>query len=443
MGHLSLRGRHLPGRDDPYETLRERLERFPIGAPGAETIRAILRTVYSEEDAALASQLRFRFESAGTIARRTGIPRDQLVPRLAEMADRGLVLDVTVGGRTGYMLTPTVVGFFEFSMMRVREDIDQAGLARLFHRYVCEEDDFARQFRPGTSTTPFRTLVHEETLPETYSEVLDWERASWLVSQADRFAVGLCHCRHVAHHAGHDCQVFRMESCLTLGPGVDYVLRHGFAREVSREEARDILAQSRDAGMVHIADNVRQRPAFICNCCGCCCEILNGFKRFRMLGNTFSSNFEATVAADACTGCRRCEKACPVAAITMAKQDRVVQGRRRRFLSVVDQAACLGCGVCALACRDGALTMTPRARRRFTPQGTVARVLLMAIEQQKLPELLFDPDDGLTARAAGLLLSAILQLPPAKQLLAREALRSRFVDALLAGARRMGVPTDV
>ena len=438
MGHVSAK--------DAYESLQQRLDRFPMGAPGRETIRAILRTVWREDEAELGSKLRFRLESPGAISRRTGIPKEELVPRLRDMADRGLVFDVTVRGRTGYMLTPTVVGFFEFSMMRVRDDLDQAALAKLYHRYMLEEGDFTGQFRPGTTTMPFRTLFHEEALPDplpdTYSEILDWERASRLVAEADRFAVGLCHCRHVAHHNGHDCRVFRMESCLTLGTSVDYVVRHGFAREVSREEARDLLAETRDAGMVHIADNVKRNVAFICNCCGCCCEVLGSFRRLDGAVRAISSNFAAAVSAHACTGCRRCEKACPVGAITMAEAPRVVAGRRRRFLATVAADACLGCGVCALACPDHALTLTPRPRRHFTPDGVVSRVLTMAIEQGKLAELLLDPDDGLTARMAGLLVSAILRLPPAKQLLARESLRSRFVDALLSGARRAGAPAD-
>ncbi len=32
-----------------------------------------------------------------------------------------------------YVLPPPMAGFFEFSMMRVREDIDQKALSELFH----------------------------------------------------------------------------------------------------------------------------------------------------------------------------------------------------------------------------------------------------------------------------------------------------------------------
>lgn len=441
MGHLASK--------DAYRRLRARLDQFPVGAPGKTTIYEILRTAFTEEEAALGARLPFRFATLGALERRTGIARGELEARLAAMAEKGLVMDVRLGDKTRYMLSPTVVGFFEFSMMRVRDDIDQKRMAELIHRYLIEEPDFAGQFREGLRAAPFRALVHEEALgeerPETYTEVLDWERASHLLDTADQFAVGLCHCRHVAHHTGHDCGKFRMESCLTLGPWSDYVLRHGFARSISREEARDLLAESRDAGLVHLGDNVQRRPAFICNCCGCCCEVLGSFKRFRMFGDAFSSNFEATVDDAACTGCRRCEKACPVLAIDIvdAPAALLAAGKKGKKLAVVDQNVCLGCGVCVLSCKDDALEMAPRPQRRIAPETAFQRVLLMAVEQGKLANLLFDPEDGLTAQTANVLLGAILRLPPAKQLLARESLRSRFVDWILSGAKKTGVPTDL
>ena len=37
-----------------------------------------------------------------------------------------------------------MAGFFEFSMMRVREDVDQKLLAELFYQYLNVEEDFVR-----------------------------------------------------------------------------------------------------------------------------------------------------------------------------------------------------------------------------------------------------------------------------------------------------------
>ena len=187
----------------------------------------------------------------------------------------------------------------------------------------------------------FRTLVHEETLPD-YAEVLDWERATYLVEHAGNWAVSLCHCRHVAHHMGHDCSKFGLDTCLSLGLAADYLVRRKLGKKIEKGRALELIAQSRDAGLVHIADNVQNRPAFVCNCCGCCCEILQAFKRFRWMGNTFTSNFEAGSARQRCTGCKKCQKACPVNAVTMVDDTHEVKGRKIRFTARVDHEVCIG-----------------------------------------------------------------------------------------------------
>ncbi len=425
MGHIATR--------NAYKRLRERLDRFPVGAPGETTIYEILKLLYTPEEAELGAQLPLRLSTLGSLSRKLGRSQDELKTRLDAMAAKGIVLDLHIGGKTRYMLTPTIVGFFEFSMMRVRDDLDQPKLAELYHRYMIDEPDFAGQFNPDTKISPFRTMVHEDVIPEDYTEVLDWERATHVVKEAGRWGVGVCHCRHVAHHLGHDCEKFHMESsCLTIGPGADYIIRQGFAREIEEAEAQALLVEAREAGMVHLCDNVQRRPSFLCNCCGCCCEVLLAFKKFELFGSAFSSNFVATVNTAKCIGCKKCMKACPVDAIDILEEPHVVGKKTFKRLARVEAEICLGCGVCARECKSEAMKMAGRSQRRIVPESTFARILGMSLEQGKLHELLIDKDDGLTAFAANTLLGAILKLPPAKQLLARDALRSRFVDFLIA-----------
>ncbi|MFH2010483.1 MAG: 4Fe-4S dicluster domain-containing protein [bacterium] len=427
MGHISAKLE--------YQKLRAKVDRYPVGAPATDTMYEILRTLYTPQEAELASRMPLRWSSLGSLSRRFGIPAAELQSRLDTLCDKGLVMDLELSGKMRYILMPTVVGFFEFSMMRIRGDLDQKELARLFHRNFIEESDFVSQFNLSAKTSIFRTLVHEETLPESYTEVLDWERATSLVQSQDLFSVAVCHCRHVAHHQGRECETFPMkDSCLSMGRITDYFVRHGMARRIDRAEALDLLARSRDAGMVHLGDNVQHRASFICNCCGCCCEVLNSYKKWSVFENHFSSNFEARVSLARCTGCKKCQTACPVDAIDMVPSVRQVGKKKVKLLAVIDRDVCIGCGVCKPACKAGSLEMAPRPQRKIAPETLMARMLTMALEQGKLHELMLDRDDGLGIHAANVLLGALLKLPPAKWLLANETLKSRLIAALLSAS---------
>ncbi len=123
------------------------------------------------------------------------------------LADKGLIVDFLNRkiGKKMYMLAPTVVGFFEFSMMRVRDDINQKELAKLFHKYLYEDFTFAKQaFQKKTQFG--RTLVHETALNEgDYSEILSFEKATEIIKSSKSNTVSLCYCRHKASHLNEVC----------------------------------------------------------------------------------------------------------------------------------------------------------------------------------------------------------------------------------------------
>ena len=428
MGHIASK--------QAYDALRKQVDKHPIGAPDTQAVYEILQLIYTPDEAALGAQLPLKWSTLGCLSRRLKIPEVVLQPQLESLADKGLVMDLFLGGKTRYMLMPTVVGFFEFSMMRTRDNMNQKELAKLFHRVMVEEPEFVAQFAKHASTTPFRTLVHEGTLPETYTEVLDWERATHLVQTAGKWAAGLCHCRHVAHHLGRECEKFPMEhSCLSLGKATEYMTHRGLARAIDRQEALDLLTRSKEQGMVHLGDNVQQKPVFICNCCGCCCEVLGSYKKFDVFANQFSSNFEAVASTAKCTGCKKCQTACPVDAIDMVPSERMVGKKKVKRLAVIDREVCIGCGVCVPECKFGSMQMVSRPQRQLTPVDTMARVLTQALEQGKLHTLLIDTHSGFSAQAASALMGALLKLPPAKQLLANDAIKSRFVTTFLAAGK--------
>jgi NAD-dependent dihydropyrimidine dehydrogenase PreA subunit len=223
-----------------------------------------------------------------------------------------------------------------------------------------------------------------------------------------------------------------MEACLSFGSIADYLIRRKFASEIEQSQALDIIAEAKSKGMVNIGDNVQNEPNFMCNCCRCCCEVLNSFKNFDFFTNTFSSNFEAMVSSSDCEGCKKCFKACPVEAIDMVESTKASNGNKNSKTALVNKDTCIGCGVCIPSCKQGALEMKPRPKRQLVPENTIARTLMMAIEKGTLKKLLVDKHSSMSTAAIGAFVAAIPKLPPGKQLLAKEAIKSRFVDFLMS-----------
>src|SRR4030042_1212593 len=112
----------------------------------------------------------------------------------SQLADRGCL--GAVEGRHGpswYPLPPPMAGFFEFSLMRVREDVDQKVLSELFYQYLNVEEDFIRDLFTRGETQLGRTFVHEPALSEENAlHVLDYERASEVIASASHMAVRVC-----------------------------------------------------------------------------------------------------------------------------------------------------------------------------------------------------------------------------------------------------------
>jgi hypothetical protein len=71
----------------------------------------------------------------------------------------------------------------------------------------------------------------------------------------------------------------------------------------------------------------------------------------------------------------------------------------------------------------------------ITPLNTAHRTVVMAIERGKLQDLLFDNRALASHRAMAAILGVILKLPPLKQAMASQQMKSRYLDNLLSSRK--------
>jgi ferredoxin len=416
-----------------YKKLTDRLNLFPQGAVTSELLFEILKILFSEKEAGLVSLLPIRPFTARKAAGIWKMGEADAQKILNDLADRGILIDGCDRDEVLYSLPPPMAGFFEFSLMRYRNDIDQKTLSELFYQYMNVEEDFIRDLFTLGETQLGRVFVNEEVLSnENASHVLDYERASEVIRSASCIGIGICYCRHKMEHIGKNCDA-PMDICMTFNGSADSLTRHGIARKVDVAEGMDLLKKARHHNLVQFGENVQEQVNFICNCCGCCCEALIAARRFGFLHPVHTTNFIPNIIEENCNGCGKCVAVCPVEAMTLVSaNDAKIPNRKKAKL---DQEICLGCGICLTGCSKKAIELRSHRERVITPVNSMHRIVIMAIERGKLQNLIFDNQVMFSHRAMAAVLGVILRLPPVKQVLATQQFKSRYLASLI---RRIG-----
>lgn len=428
---------HRVGKD-LYRELHRKIDGLSMRAPWNETFYAIVKELYSEEEANVIVKMPYGLSPLKRIALLSGKDEKRLSEMLKGLASKGLVIDIFRGDTAYYMPSPMIIGIFEFTMMRTGNNFDVKKMARLFHEYLSSDNSFySANMSGGNMFSVLRVIPHEEGFrPEHAVEVLDYEKARTIIENTKRFGIGICSCRHEKHHLDEEACKVPLETCTSFGFSADYLIRNKLARKSTKSEMLENLVQSRELGLVLSADNIQKNVQYMCHCCACCCNYLAGLSRWGYTEAVITSSYLARPNDLECNGCKICYIACPVRAIKM--EELIPPEPKRKRKPIVNENWCIGCGVCTLKCKTKSMHLVSRKQRVITPQDTFEKTILQTLEKGTLHNIIFDNPNSVSQDFMRALVGGFLRLSPVKKALVSNALRSRFLSAMKYGVKSQG-----
>jgi len=332
---MARRGGRYPGKDIPeFYDLAEEL--------------------FTPEEAAATAAMTSRMMNAESIARNLGKDVKEVAPVLEGMADKSLCMSADKDGTRYYISVPFVPGIFEFQFSRGTWTEKDRRIARRIHAYKAAFDRNRPEVKRSGFSTNRVVPINETIRPE--SKVHTFNQINAYIDKADPIGVYTCFCRHEAKLLDEkdDCGM-PMEVCMLFGLGAKFFIERGIARQLTREEAKEVLRTAAEAGLVHAGLN-SQELDFICNCCPCHCMILKDVLSQPKPAEALGSGYQPAIDPDECTGCETCVGRCPAKAITLPEE-----------VPIIDLDRCIGCGVCAVGCPMEAIEMVEKKDAPIPP----------------------------------------------------------------------------
>ncbi len=295
-----------------------------MGSKGAITAADpryyILEPVVSDEMAEVALVMEFRKkQSAAELAQKCGKPVE-LVEKLAwELALAGVCFVNKIEGVDKYWYDTWVPGIMEM-MVNNKENVKKfPQIGRAFEEYGRVVGPMSvGKFPVGVGVMrviPVEKAIEGETRKASYEEI------SKYLDEATVFTVSDCSCRTSREVMGEGCGHLKEDMCIQLDHAAEYYIRTGRGREITREEAYEIIKRAEDNGLMHQIPNFdgTGKTHAICNCCGCSCFAMRIAQMYSN-ADMVRSNYVAHVDAEKCVACGECVENCPTNAARLGQK---------------------------------------------------------------------------------------------------------------------------
>ncbi len=358
----------MENTESVYKELQEHLDKQAVGFPATKSgveIR-LLKELFTPEQASLALHLSFEPRTAEDIlesVRDDTISIQKLKRSLRRMVINGAIGVVEGGETSKYYLMPLLIGVVEWHGSRSTPQfwVD-------FNEYLAEGYG---QAYATTRVSQMRTIPVEKSISAEHS-VTTYDQAREIINTTDGpIAIAPCMCREGAKSRDEPCKVTsRADTCMTFGDWATHFIKLG-SREISREEALEIMRQNQEDGLVLQPTNY-QKLDFICSCCGCCCGVLKIHKSLPKPAENWAHNFYAEVNTEMCTACGICADKCQVNAAVIDEEN---------GYSTINLDRCIGCGNCVANCPAEAMQLVKIEVETAPPEERTDLYRLLAEKQ--------------------------------------------------------------
>lgn len=336
-----------------YEKFIEWLGKTWWGLPESDQLMPIIKARYTVEEAEFLTGMPFSGSTLEELAEAKKRDPKELGPWLDDLARKGIIFRRQSGDSTRYSLNDSYFVFLRSSFWPGKDD-DEASRKMAPHVNKYFFDGFYDQY-VTVHAKGLRALPIQQTIEDT-RQILPYEDVVQVLDNFEYFTVSTCPCRQrkKLDDESHTCRK-PMGNCLHFDILGRYCVENDMGREITREEAEQILKESADAGLVHGVSNWREKPDTICNCCSCCCLWMEAYHKLDHHKSLDASNYRVEIKPETCKVCGLCVKRCPMDAIQLKFSSKATNKFSKA--PVLDPDLCLGCGVCVHKCPTDSLTL--------------------------------------------------------------------------------------